>query len=293
MMKDTVIDHPGEQRMSCQITVASQDDWREVEAMARSERWNLGQGDSQRFQQTDSEGFFVHRCNDRVVASVSVANLADDYAHLGHYIVHPAFRGRGWGLKLWSHAIDHAGARCIGLDGMPEQEKNYARWGFKTHYHTWRLCGKAFASPHSPQIAPVAPSDDAAVARLDAEKVGYRRSALLRDWFSGDGRLAFCVRIAGQVVGLVALRPADEGYRLGPLYADDPAMAEALFTAALNALPAGTAVTLDVPEQQTAFLQRLQQWGFTSLFHTCRMYRGTPPVSAPQGICAIASLELG
>ena len=92
---------------------------------AADEGWNPGLDDAEAFFAADPAGFFVAVDEqDNPVASISVVNHTDDFAFLGLYIVRKEFRGRGIGLGLWKHALQHAGARTVGLDGVEAQQDN-------------------------------------------------------------------------------------------------------------------------------------------------------------------------
>ena len=41
---------------------------------------------------------------------------------IGLFIVAPQHRGRGYGLQLWRHALEHlADVTCVGLEAAPER----------------------------------------------------------------------------------------------------------------------------------------------------------------------------
>ncbi len=288
----TIITHKTDPDFS--IKVATPAEWHIVAEMARNEHWNLGQGDIPIFLNVDNNGFFAGLNNDDVVASISVVNFTPNYAHLGHYIVRPEYQGQGKGLALWTAAIEHAGERCIGLDAMPEQEKNYSKWGFQTHYLTYRVQGhfsdKAIKADNIQQITN---RHLPAIVEFDSQFTGYFRPDLLSLWFTDKNRQGFILTEGQTIQALIALRPADEGYRIGPFYAAERSHAIALIQAALAAVPTNVQVTLDIPEQASEILEYLAAAGFKILFHTCRMYRGTPPAGYRNGLNAITSLELG
>jgi len=89
---------------------------------AAAEGWNPGLEDAEAFFASDPAGFFVARDGDRPIAAISVVNHSETFAFLGLYIVTPSYRGQGIGLRLWNHALAHAGARTIGLDGVEAQQ---------------------------------------------------------------------------------------------------------------------------------------------------------------------------
>lgn len=97
---------------------------------AADEGGNPGPEDGDPFHATDADGVFVAEADGQAVAAISVVNHTERLAFLGRYLCHPDHRGRGIGLALWNHALDHAGARTVGLDGVAAQQANYAKSGF-------------------------------------------------------------------------------------------------------------------------------------------------------------------
>lgn len=279
---------------SWQVRRVSIVEWQAVLDWARQEGWDLGDQDQESFFHADPQGFFVGFLNDRPTASVSVVNHSDRYAHIGHYLVDPERRGEGWGLRTWNAALEHAGDRVLGGDGMLAQEANYGKSGLITYYRTLRLSGQvtqAFRMAESAMA--VQPGDLDEIIDYDEVCLGVRRAAFLKDWFTGPGRFGFLSRRNDRICGLIDIRPSTDGYRLGPWYAGDTAIARALLETALAQVPVGSRVTLDAPETSSDSLQLAETLGFTELFPTVRMYRGPVPDGDQSQVKAIATLELG
>lgn len=95
------------------IRLMRPDDLSRVLDWAADEGWNPGLDDAAAFLASDPEGFFVTEADGAPVAAISVVNHSPDFAFLGLYLCQPAWRGRGIGLRLWTHALTHAG----GADG--------------------------------------------------------------------------------------------------------------------------------------------------------------------------------
>ena len=109
---------------------------------AAVEGWNPGTDDAAVFFGTDPKGFFVAEdTSGEVLAAISVVNHSDDFAFLGLYIVRPEHRGKGIGFALWQHALEHAGDRTVGLDGVEAQQQNYKKSGFAHAGGTTRFTG--------------------------------------------------------------------------------------------------------------------------------------------------------
>ncbi len=108
---------------------------------AADEDWNPGLEDASAFYAADPDGFFLKEVGSQPAAAVSVVNHSDDFVFPGLYLCRPEFRGRGHGLEVWRAGVTHAGNRCIGLDGVPDQQANYARSGFSRQGRTIRYRG--------------------------------------------------------------------------------------------------------------------------------------------------------
>ena len=102
----------------------------EVLGWAADEGWNPGLDDAKAFYAADPAGFLVKEVQKEIVAAISVVNHDPHFAFLGLYLCKPQYRGQGHGIDVWHAGIAHAGSRSIGLDGVPDQQENYARSGF-------------------------------------------------------------------------------------------------------------------------------------------------------------------
>ena len=88
------------------------------------------------------------------------------------------------------------------------------------------------------------------------------------------------------------VRRCREGCKIGPLFADDSEVAEALYTA-LAAFATGGPLFLDAPENNAAAMKLVSQHGMSEVFGCARMYLGTPPVLAHERIFGVTTFELG
>lgn len=135
------------------VTQASLDDVKQMLGHALREEWNPGLDDASSFFAADPSGFFVGRLrgehghgNDGRILSMASGvvypsgkagagslSSTGDYGFVGLYIVDPAYRGRGYGLKTFNHVMDRLkqrGCSCIGLDGVMARVEDYKRSGF-------------------------------------------------------------------------------------------------------------------------------------------------------------------
>ena len=277
--------------MTCRL--ATRDEVALVLDWAADEGWNPGLDDSAAFYAADPAGFFVAERDGAPVAAVSVVNHSRGGAFLGLYLCRAEWRGQGVGFALWSHALAHAGARSVGLDGVAAQQANYARSGFVLIGATLRWQGQLSAkADHA--VRPALSHDGPVIAALDMAACGVARPAFLAAWLTDCAtRRSFVLERGGVVTGFATLRLARDGCKIGPVVAASASDALRLAQAALAGVPVGSGpVVLDLPEANRPLALRLTALGFTNSFTTARMFRGPPPVAGPMAQ-AIATMELG
>ncbi len=262
---------------------------------AAGEGWNPGVEDAAAFFAADPGGFFVAEEKCRPVAAISVVNHSAEFAFLGLYICRPAQRGRGIGYALWQHALAHAGKRTIGLDGVAEQQGNYARSGFRHAGATTRYSGRfgKIASADAPGLSlrPAAAGDVASLVSVEAEVSGWRKARYLEAWFQNSKqRKSYIAERAGRFVGMMTVRTCRSGAKIGPLYAADETAAAALLRRA--ALRHSPSLTIDIPAGSERLASLCADLGLKPGFVTARMYRGAP-ADKRKGYFAVTTLELG
>ena len=106
-----------------------------------------------------------------------------------------------------------------------------------------------------------------------------------------DSLAVICERNGG-IGGFGVLRQCRQGFKIGPLFADSPEIAEALF-ASLADFAEGGFVILDLPETNALALALAHRHGMEPLFETARMYCGPKPSLPLERIYGITSFELG
>lgn len=248
---------------------------------AAAEGWNPGLNDAMAFQAADPTGFFGAFVDGIMVAGIAAVAYDAHFGFIGLYISHPDWRGQGHGKAVWDAGMAYLGRRSIGLDGVPEQQGNYAAMGFIPAYETIRMSGTL---PGEARVLPAVTLGE--VASLDRRCFPARRDAFLRHWLALPNRSVVHSEV-GEVDGYVVLRPCRDGSKVGPLFSSTTGVAIDL----LGALSGP--VHIDVPATQTDWLEALVAVGFTAGFRTRRMYRGTPPEMDLARVFAVSSLELG
>lgn len=257
---------------------------------AAAEGWNPGPDDAAAFHATDPEGFFLASDGAEPVAGISVVNHSESFAFLGLYLCRPEWRGRGIAFALWQHALEHAGGRTVGLDGVPAQQAHYAKSGFVRTGETRRWTG-AIEGRASGNLRPVRAGDLTALAALDAEANGVDKAGFLALWLANSATRRTLVLDRDGPQGFVTARACRTGVKIGPLVARDDADAVTLLHGAAALFP-GESAMVDVPDTMAGLTRHCEGLGLTVPFVTARMYRGPAPVPGPF-VTAVATLELG
>lgn len=259
---------------------------------AAAEGWNPGHADASCFATADPAGFLIGEIDGAPAATISNVNHSDDFAFLGLYIVRPDLRGHGHGLAIWRKAIEHAGNRVIGLDGVVAQQHNYRKSGFALAHRNIRYGGTVAVRSHAAGTIPLADVPFALIEADDATVFPASRPAFLRAWIGAPGHCGRALLRNGRLAAWGVIRPCRQGFKFGPLVADDRAGAELVFDA-LIADAGGGEVFLDVPEPNHEAVALAQMKGLAPVFETARMYTGAVRPMRLDRVFGITTLELG
>ncbi len=273
-----------------------------VEWAAR-EGWNPGWHDADCFFAADPTGFLGGWLGSELVACISAVKYGERFGFLGFYIVHPAYRGRGFGLQIWNAALKTLQGRVIGLDGVVAQQENYRKSGFELAYRNVRYQGTGgpkstgvdleLKDGESSDIVPLATFSLAEVAEYDRLMFPANRTKFLKGWIEQPDSIALGIRQHATLVGYGVMRQCREGYKIGPLLADHPDLAERLFLAFKAQASPETPLFLDAPTVNPAATAMLVHHGWKVVFETARMYQGDPPTTPLDRVFGVTSFELG
>ncbi|MEX1316466.1 MAG: GNAT family N-acetyltransferase [Synechococcaceae cyanobacterium] len=279
---------------------------------ARAEDFTPGVGDVAIYRHTDRQGLWLGWLGQEPVGCIAGVRYNAEYGFMGLFLVRPEHRGRGHGVALWGHAMDYlADLSCIGVEAAPERVDDYAGWGFAPASATtrWRLISDGhrrdshtdtgnfpgLGGPDQRLLEGVA-IPAVAVQAYDAQREPSPRPHFLADWLNHPtGTVLALVDRDGQCHGFGRIRPCllrrGEGWRIGPLLADSPALAGQLLAGLMHRHPG--VVLIDAPGANPAAAPLLAGLGFQPVSHTLRMYRGTAPTVPLGDVYGLACLELG
>ncbi|WPD24770.1 MAG: GNAT family N-acetyltransferase [Candidatus Electrothrix scaldis] len=220
---------------------------------AAQEGWNPGLHDADCYFAADPNGFLLGLLDGEPIATISAVSYSASFGFLGFYIVKPEHRGKGYGLRLWNVALEYLKRRNIGLDGVIAQQENYKKSGFKLAYRNIRYQGIGGGSdPQDANIVPLSTLPFDMVKQYDRPFFPNDRPQFTQAWINQPGCHALGIMHGGNLAGYGVIRPCRTGYKIGPLFADSPELAESLFLALKSKVAATETIFLDTPEVNPA-----------------------------------------
>jgi len=261
---------------------------------AAAEGWNPGLNDADCFYAADPNAFLVGLYRNEPVATISVVRYGNFFGFVGFYMVKPEYRGKGYGLQIWNAGLAKLSGRTIGLDGVVEQQSNYKKSGFSLAYRNIRYQGFGGGSfPSDSGVIPLSsiPLDD--VFAYDQPFFSEGRRQFLQYWIKQSHSTALGIQENGRLVGYGVLRACRLGYKIGPLFADSPELAERLFRVLKANVPVDAPVFLDTPAVNSAAVDLAERYNLTAMFETARMYRGRVPRLPIDRLFGVTTFELG
>jgi len=260
---------------------------------AAGEGWNPGLADADCFHAADPGGFLVGRLGAEPIGCISVVTYGPAFGFLGFYIVKPALRGQGHGLRLWQAGMARLENRVVGLDGVLAQQENYQRSGFVLAHRNIRFGGTPRCDyPRDGRLAVIDAGLVEPVLAHDRALFPAARDTFLRCWLRPEQRKGLALIEDGMTRGYGVIRACRSGFKIGPLFADNYEGADLLFRA-LAAGAKDAEVFLDCPEPNHPATGLAASHGLSPVFETARMYRGPAPALPLSRIYGISTFELG
>lgn len=286
-----------------QIRPASQQEFATAINWASDEGWNPGLDDLAAFHETDPDGFLIGWKNDEPVSCISVVRYGETHGFLGFYIVHPDWRGCGFGMATWNAGMAHLKGRIVGLDGVVEQQQNYARSGFQfagTNIRFTAVPERNVPGFEHPDIRPVEHIDKLELLNYQRPFFPADRDKFMARWVfpstagtNASSRQSMATFEGDKITGFGTIRACRSGYKIGPLFADDDRAGAALFRSLCMTAPHDAEVSLDVPEGNQAAMNLARRFGLQPVFQTARMWKGDKPDQQTHRTFGLATFELG
>ena len=260
---------------------------------ARDEGWNPGLHDALSFYTQDPTGFFVGRLNGEPIGCCAATVYDHKFAFFGFYIVKAEYRHLGYGMQMTQHRLAYVGDRNIGLDGVVDMCEKYKNIGFKIAHQNIRHSGhcRDHIRIH-PNIVTIDETLEPTIIEYDRVYFPASRLRFLDHWLYPKQGAALAYVEENCVKGYGVIRQCFSGFKIGPLFAEDPIVAESLFQALVNHAN-HEAFYLDIPEPNL-FAQRLvERFNMEPCFNTLRMYTKKTPNINLNHVYGITTFELG
>ncbi len=273
----------------------------ELVSWAAREGWNPGLHDAELFWATDPEAFVAADLDGEMIGGGAITSYGGEFGFMGFFIVRPEYRGRGLGDRLWHARRDRLLGRLrpgatIGMDGVFAMQDYYAKGGFGFSHRDLRFQAQ-IPDPAPPpsdreRVVPLASVAFEDVCAYDRTCFPAARPGFLKGWISQPDALAVACEREGRLGGYGVVRRCVVGCKVGPLFADDARVAEALY-GHLARHAAGGPLFLDAPESNPAAVELAARHGMTEVFGCARMYLGPVPQVADERVFGVTTFELG
>lgn len=264
---------------------------------AEHEGWNPGPNDAEVYWATDPDGYYGYFHNRELIAGGSIVSYNQEFGFMGFFIVKPEHRATGIGRKLWYERRDTLLSRLhpnatIGMDGVVDMQGFYQKGGFEIAFKDERYerIGKVFTIDSN--ISAITDKDIENILDYDKQCFGYSRPQFLQPWLKMPDNKTFKYLGNGKLLGFAIVRKANVGYKVCPLFAETPIVAEELYKACLNSV-VGEPLYLDIPMVNSAAIDLVKKYEAKYVFECARMYLGTPPKVDTNKIYGITTFELG
>lgn len=272
----------------------------DLSALVTEANWNQLAADWRVFIE-QGRLYVAHTAAGRIVASTATLPYGGRFAWISMVLVGGEYRRRGLATALLRQAMDELAAARLTpvLDATPDGRAVYRRLGFEDSWGFHRLIRRerprASATPR-PQAAcvvrPISDADWRKVLTYDASAFGAERRAVLAGL---RGRLPAAELVAerdGNVAGLLLGRDGRLAQHIGPLIAEDKAVACALLERALAALEGP--VFIDLADAKTQVHGFLDASGFNAVRPFTRMlYRTSSRFDDAARTFAVVGPEFG
>ncbi len=269
----------------------TKDDLKIALSWAVSEGWNPGIDDADNFYVADTGGFLIGELNAKPISCIFVVRYEPQFNFIGHYIVKPEERKKGFGLKTWQEALKLISGQPVALNAVLEQVNNYQKFGFKPAHSNFRYQG-LITGTISPDVRDLKSIDFEQLCRYERRYFPSDRPHFLSTWINQPHGQGYAILNDGDLVGYGVIRKATDGFKIGPIFAENEDIAEKLFLA-LATYAEGSPIYVDFPHLNKSAIILFKNYQMNPIFECIAMYTAEPPNIDWHKVFAVTSLELG
>ena len=266
-------------------------------ALSREAGWNQIAADWRLFIELGGVTGLL-RDGRRLIATAATLPYAGSFAWISMVLVTAAERRQGLASWLLRCCVDDLLARELVpvLDATPAGRPVYIELGFQDHWTLQRLIGRSVPTPTADAgratMRPIEAGDWPRLIAYDTAVFGADRGSLLQRLAPRLRDAALIAERDGKLAGYLLGRDGRVMNQLGPLVADDDAVAIDLLARAIGSI--SSPIAIDLPDRHVMLRAGLTSLGFVAERPLTRMAYGTKnPFDDAARLFAIAGPELG
>jgi hypothetical protein len=264
---------------------------------AQNEGWNPGLNDASIAFNSFPDDFIGYFLDDEMIAAGSIVNYDGAFGFMGLFIVKKEYRFHGLGNLLWQERKSLLISKLkpgasIGMDGVQSMQAYYAKGGFNKLFTDERhlLIGEQFS--YSNDVQQYHQKYLNQLIEFDTTVFGFNRKTFLINWLNNAVAKSFVFIEDDILKGYAVVRQTVEGYKIGPLFAENKGRAIELLKACLTEVE-GQNVSIDIPTINASAKELVQEFNSEIIFECARMYYPMVPKCSFQAVYGITSLEFG
>jgi GNAT superfamily N-acetyltransferase len=257
---------------------ATLDDLGAIAALRESVGWTVHEWALRLVIERPGTSCLVAADRDGAVVAVGSGIVYGPLGFVGNMVVAAGQRRRGVGSAILEAVLGFlvdAGCTRLELNATAEGRPLYERYGFRS---IGRCSAAAIhtdaALERDPSVTTrrAGPDDLDDIATYDRPRFGADRHALLGALLADDAATILVAERDGATAGYGCVRR--DTPRVGPLLAEDPAVAETILAEAFGMLPAGITVRVSLPPNNRRGAEWLRRIGATVELWDGRLARG-------------------
>jgi GNAT superfamily N-acetyltransferase len=244
--------------------------------LSQAERWSHRREDWE-FHYRLGRGWAACDADGKVLGTASWWAYGEQFGTVGLVLVDQAHQGQGIGRQLMNVVMSDAGARVLQLVATKAGLKLYQRCGFRERHGIGQHHGTvtqipAFAPVANTVLRAVSHADLDAVCDLDATAFGANRRQVVSAVVDGGGGAGVVAHRNGRIAGFALARQSGRGTLIGPIVAEDEALAITLIAHQLKTTSGFTRV--DIPKAAVQLAGWLEGAGLACVDTVTAMIRG-------------------
>lgn len=215
---------------------------------AQENSFNPGIDDINMILKRFSDGFMVACLDNEPIGMAAVIRPVAKKCFVGLFYIEEEFRHLGYGHQLWDAVMKYVGDSACTLDCKIEQLDWFKQFGFKLAHRNirYKLRRNDFELIEESAIKTLSEIDFALLLDFDSKVITSERRDFLHKWLQMNHTLVYLDN--GCVRGYGTIRQCNDGYQVGPLFAENREIAHKLFVNLIQKADPQAHIFLDVPE---------------------------------------------